>query len=191
MIQATEVSGSISRTCPVGVGVVLALAATVLGAREAHAEYPSISEPSDTEAVGEKDAAVVVGVENYAFLPDVDGAMQSVDDWEKFFVDGVEIPGERVFTATNRRATREGSAAASEIVAAALRANRGATVVGTETAGRSSVQVMYELPDGSALKLSVAEYLRPNGEPLRDGLNPDVRRSSIDLSAATFRELAD
>lgn len=69
-----------------------------------------------------------------------------------------------------------GSASASEIVAGALRDLGRATLVGTRTYGKGSVQSVYEFGDGSALKLTVARYYLAKGETIADGegLIPDV-----------------
>lgn len=67
------------------------------------------------------------------------------------------------------------SASASEIVAGALRDAGRATLVGSRTYGKGSVQQLYRNADGSALKLTVAQYLLPSGAPIpaRQGLLPD------------------
>jgi len=68
-----------------------------------------------------------------------------------------------------------GSASASEIVAAALRDNGRASLVGETTYGKGSVQVVHPLGDGSAIRLTIARWLTPNADPIQGvGLAPDV-----------------
>jgi len=68
-----------------------------------------------------------------------------------------------------------GSASASEIVAGALKDNDRSRIVGEESYGKGSVQVVEELKDGSILKLTIAEWLTPDGINLRlNGIVPDV-----------------
>lgn len=68
-----------------------------------------------------------------------------------------------------------GSASASEIVAAALRDHQRATLLGSQTFGKGSVQTIMPLAAGGALKLTTSRYYRPSGEPITDqGITPDV-----------------
>jgi len=67
------------------------------------------------------------------------------------------------------------SASASEIVAGALKNLDRAVVLGQTTFGKGSVQVLYENEDGSALKLTVAQYLTPGDVSIQAvGISPDV-----------------
>ncbi len=68
-----------------------------------------------------------------------------------------------------------GSASASEILAGALKDNGLATLVGQTTFGKGLVQGISELEDGSALKITVAKWLTPNGTSInKNGIAPDV-----------------
>ena len=68
-----------------------------------------------------------------------------------------------------------GSASASEIVAGALKNQGRALVVGERTFGKGSVQVLYDYNDGSALKLTTAQYLTPGDISIQSvGVVPHV-----------------
>jgi carboxyl-terminal processing protease len=68
-----------------------------------------------------------------------------------------------------------GSASASEIVAGALKNHDRALIVGQTTFGKGSVQVIYDYDDGSALKLTIAQYLTPGEVSIQGvGITPDI-----------------
>lgn len=68
-----------------------------------------------------------------------------------------------------------GSASAAEIVAGALREQAGARLFGERTFGKGTVQEVVDLPGGSAVKITVAEWLTPRGHSISvSGLEPDV-----------------
>lgn len=68
------------------------------------------------------------------------------------------------------------SASASEIVAGALKNNNRAMIIGDTSFGKGSVQVLYELPDKSALKLTIGQYLTPGNLSIQSvGIVPDIK----------------
>lgn len=68
-----------------------------------------------------------------------------------------------------------GSASASEILAGALQEHGVATLIGTQTYGKGSVQELIHLHDNSSLKVTIARWLTPNGISISEGgLEPDI-----------------
>jgi carboxyl-terminal processing protease len=69
----------------------------------------------------------------------------------------------------------EGTASAAEIVSGALQDNGRAVIVGTQTFGKGSVQTLFPLDEGAAIKLTTAKYYTPNGRMVHEnGIVPDV-----------------
>ena len=94
---------------------------------------------------------------------------KGVDDSVKITEDGhqVDVP---IILLVNGE-----SASASEVLTGALKDNGWATVVGTKTFGKGIAQGIFDLPDGSALKLTTAYYYVPSGECIHEvGIEPDL-----------------
>ncbi len=68
-----------------------------------------------------------------------------------------------------------GSASASEIVSGALQDHKRAILLGENTFGKGSVQVVLPIVDGEAVKLTIARYYLPSGRTIQAvGVKPDI-----------------
>ena len=69
----------------------------------------------------------------------------------------------------------ERSASASELVAGAWQDNESATIIGTTTFGKGTVQTQSELINGGAVRLTIARWITPNRNWIHDlGVTPDI-----------------
>ncbi len=67
------------------------------------------------------------------------------------------------------------TASASEITSGAIQDSGAGVLIGTRTFGKGVVQTIYPLPDGSAIKITTARYLTPNGRDINSiGITPDI-----------------
>ena len=84
----------------------------------------------------------------------------------------------------------EGSASASEILAAALRENRdNVTLVGKKSFGKGSVQELVPVSKDTSLKVTVARWLTPSGKQInKEGIAPDVEVDRTDEDYGADRD---
>lgn len=123
------------------------------------------------------------------------GYLDSAVDMASYFLDGgvvvseIDKDGSKKEFKTSRSATmkdvklavlvNEGSASASEIFAGAIKdRNRGKTI-GTKTFGKGSVQILEQLKNDSAIKITIAKWATPNGTQIDGkGIEPDISIAS-------------
>lgn len=83
-----------------------------------------------------------------------------------------------------------GSASASEIVAAALKENKRAVLIGQKTFGKGSVQRGFPLSNGGTVFLTIAHYLTPSGKDIHKvGIEPNIKVEETQGSTNTSRKL--
>jgi hypothetical protein len=70
--------------------------------------WPTLSAAPLVQGDASRDAALIVGVDEYAFVPHVEGAAANARDWFTFFVAGEKIPIAKTHLLLNRDGTREG-----------------------------------------------------------------------------------
>ncbi len=103
---------------------------------------------------------------------------------DKYFAkgDGDELKGIPIVVLVNL-----GSASAAEIVTGCLQDLHRAVVLGEKTFGKGSVQTIFPLEDGSALKLTIAKYYTPSHKVIHEhGITPDILVPLTDTEEAAL-----
>lgn len=70
-------------------------------------DWPDLSRPARSVGGGEKDVAVIVGIERYAHVSDIAGAARNATDWYRYMVKTRGLPTDRVMLLLDEDATRE------------------------------------------------------------------------------------
>ncbi len=69
----------------------------------------------------------------------------------------------------------KGSASASEIFSGAMKDNKRAVLIGTQSFGKGLVQEINKLPDNAGINITIQKYLTPNGTDIhKKGITPDI-----------------
>tara|TARA_B100000315_G_scaffold242528_1_gene264795 strand:+ start:2367 stop:3614 length:1248 start_codon:yes stop_codon:yes gene_type:complete len=133
----------------------------------------------------------------------IDVSSQFVEDGKIIVSTKSRSDPERIYTAVPMRKKyldipmivliNKGSASGSEILAAALRENNKAILLGQTSFGKGSVQTIVPLSDGSAMRLTTSKYYTPNGTSIHEkGVEPDIeveRKLIEDVENDVFDEL--
>lgn len=98
------------------------------------------------------------------------------------------VPGDLLAGAPLVVLVNGGSASASEIVAGALKEHHRATIAGTRTFGKGSVQTVMPLSEGRAIKLTTSRYFTPSGASIQGlGIEPDIDLAAGDPEVALLQ----
>ena len=144
------------------------------------------------EAIKNKADGIVVDLRN-----NPGGYLESAITLSSYFVDGGTIVQEKDRADkikdynANKKATlknirtavlvNKGSASASEIFSGALQDRKAGKIIGEKTFGKGCVQEIIELSDQSAVKITVANWLTPNGRAINgEGITPDITIAKTD-----------
>lgn len=125
----------------------------------------------------------------------IESARLLLDDGTIVHVDDGTARGRRSWEARRGAAIYRGdlvvlinehSASGAELLAAALRDNGRAPLIGAQSFGKGTIQAIVPLTGGSALKLSVAEYVSPQGHCIHGvGVSPDLQPPHVDDDGPT------
>lgn len=87
----------------------LFLSALMLGAPSTQAQesWPDLSSPPKAAGGGERDAAVIVGAENYTYVEHVVGAKKNANDWQAYLTGTLKVPADRVALLLDDDATND------------------------------------------------------------------------------------
>lgn len=88
-------------------GAALMISCLFSNSAGSEASWPDISASPATAGGGEKDAAVVVGIDRYGYVAPVPGAARNAEDWYSYFTKGLKVPIERITLLRDNQGTLE------------------------------------------------------------------------------------
>lgn len=135
--------------------------------------WPSVGSSPEGLADGSKDAAVLVGIGDYAFVPDVPGATTNVLDWYSFLRQSYGIPSTRIILLQNEQGTRENIVGALKKASklaepggnlwfvfvghgAASKDGKDGVLIGADTQGSATSIYARSVPRSEVLELAAA-----------------------------------
>lgn len=117
---------------------------------------------------------ITVAQEMTGFFPKAVGAFQLREKHGKPLAYKA-VPQRNQLSAPTHLLINEFSASASEMVSAAVKEQKLATIYGQKSYGKGTMQSMFDLTDGSVLKLTTARFYSPGGQAVdKAGVKPDV-----------------
>nr|WP_317283466.1 S41 family peptidase [uncultured Sellimonas sp.] len=103
------------------------------------------------------------------------GTIVYTEDKDGKRIDIKKSDEEHKFTKPLAVLVNENSASASEIFAGAIQDHKAGSIIGTKTFGKGIVQSLYQLSDGTCLKITTAQYFTPEGRNIhKKGIEPDI-----------------
>ncbi len=111
----------------------------------------------------------------------IESPKDKIEDFDEDMIEYKSQGPERLLAYPIVILINQGTASGAEILAGALRDNRGIQLIGETSFGKGCVQEIANMDSGSMLKITIANWFTPNGKLISDkGLEPDVKIEMTD-----------